>query len=40
MEQACRRRAGTRILAVIALVNVLLAVGILTIARRPRPLAA
>ena len=32
--------AGTRILAGIALVNVLLAVGILTIARRPAPLAA
>jgi membrane protease YdiL (CAAX protease family) len=32
--------AGTPILAGIALVNVLLAVGILTIGRRPRPLAA
>jgi membrane protease YdiL (CAAX protease family) len=32
--------AGTRILAGIALVNVLLAIGILTVTRRPGPLAA
>ena len=32
--------AGTRILAGIALVNVLLAIGILTVTRRPAPLAA